>query len=124
MVPNPDVEVLVATEADLRTRVINLMFSSAAQRINFVIDDIAFSSGYFSAVASGMMIRSLPESNGIVWGVGFRLGKLPAGVEAAYDVNDNVIVVPSFDFGKGEFEQSVLIRECVLAWRDGMGPQV
>src|SRR5262249_29470665 len=111
----------MATEKDLRDRVTLLLWSRAAQRIYFVMDQTVFNGGTaFNHVNMGIYMKAAGHG----FGVGFRPGQVSAGAAAEYDPNDNVIDVPSYNYGTTAFERMTIIHECAHAWRDALGPKI
>src|SRR5262245_50263995 len=109
----------MATETDLRDRTFLLLASKSAQMIEFTFDGIYFVGTNFSVVTLALKVK--PASRGRI---GFRTGKVAADADAQYDPDDNVIDVPSFDYGKTAGDRDSLVHECFHAWRDSVGGKV
>lgn len=100
----------------IRDRLTSVLFSSAAQKIDFYLDKIHVDGSGFSYVALALLSKAKDDR-----GIKIAIGHLPAGAEASYDPATNTFRFPTAGYGLRRAEQMTLIHESVHALRDASG---
>src|SRR5687768_11025572 len=103
----------MATETDLRNRVLHLLASTAAGKVEFTLDGVKISKTSFSKVE--LAIKDKAAGNK---GVGFRTGKVAADADAGYAPSADVFDVPGWDYGTQVYQRQALIHESIHAYLD------
>ena len=101
----------------IRDRIAALLFSDAAQKIDFSLDKIRVTGSGLSFVALAM-ISNAPNA------VKIAVGNLQANAAATYSPAQNTLRVPTANYGLQRFEKMTLIHECVHAMRDSNGSRL
>jgi hypothetical protein len=110
---------LQALTAPLRKRMIDILTSPAAQKIDFYLDGFHVNGAGFAFVALALA----PKPVG-VRGLGIRIGHVSPGAEANYDTIANRYEFPTADYGKSPFQRTCILHESVHALRDCSGPKI
>jgi hypothetical protein len=109
----------MATKQDVVARITNLLFSKAAQTINFQLDSVHFVGSQFGQVATKVFLNQLGFS-----GVGVAFVKMDKGAAAQYDPAANEFEFPNADFGVSPDERAAIVHEGIHAWLDVRMPRV
>lgn len=98
----------VVYQAATKQRLIGVLRSSTAQKIDFYF-------GYLYVNGSGYQAVANAVSNGLI---GIRLGQVPPGAAAAFDGEDRVFDVPDGGiYGVNIFEEANLVHEATHAMK-------
>jgi hypothetical protein len=103
----------MATESDLKDRVLHLLESTAVSKVEFTLDGVNIASASFSQVALAIRDKAAGKS-----GIGFSTEHLPAGADAGYSPSRDVFKVPSWDYGTTGFQRQAIVHEAIHAYLD------
>jgi hypothetical protein len=106
-------------EKALRDRVLSLLWSDAARRIDFELDGISIDGQAFRWVAHAVVTKQLNNK-----GIGFRFGHVDPSASAQYDPDENLFDFPDTNYGLTPFQRRSIIHEAVHAWLDLRIPEV
>lgn len=109
----------MTTLADtMRTRIISLVTSNAAQKISFRMGEDWVGSPTFMAVWAALMPR--PEGQP---GIDILFGPWKPGEDAEYQPGVNAFKFRHSNYGTTPYQRQALIHECVHAWHDVRVPR-
>jgi hypothetical protein len=104
---------LMATEQDLRDRVLHLLRSPAATKIVFTLDGVTIAGMSLHLVAMAVVTKQLGAK-----GIGLRTGHVAADADAGYDPAADVFDFPDYNYGTTEFQRQAIIHEAIHAYLD------
>ncbi len=100
----------------LRSRVMNVLTSNTALKIDFTLGSIHVNFSGFYSVYVALLHKSLG-----LQGIDIDVGNVPAGAAAAYDSGNDTFEFPNLAYGTSVNDQSKIIHESVHAMRDLKG---
>jgi hypothetical protein len=103
----------MATETDLKDRVLHLLSSTAVSKVEFTMDGVTINKNSFSQVS--LLIKQKAAGGK---GIGFRKGHVAADADAGYDSGDNVFDVPGWDYGTQVYQRQAIVHEAIHAYLD------
>ncbi|MGL4552625.1 MAG: hypothetical protein ACRC33_15740 [Gemmataceae bacterium] len=103
----------MATEKDLRDRVLLLLCSRAAGKVEFTLDGVYFHGAYFGLIAMAITLKTAGFN-----GIGFKLGGVDPGSDAGYSPSKDAFKVSDATYGTTEFQRHALVHEAVHAYLD------
>jgi hypothetical protein len=102
--------------AGLRSRVMKVLTSSTAMKIDFTLGSIHVDAAGFTSVYLAILNKTMGFP-----GIDVDVGKVPSGAAAAYDSGDDTFQFPHAAYGMAANEQAIIIHESVHAMRDLKG---
>jgi hypothetical protein len=103
----------MATEKDMRDRVLQLLWSPAASKVEFNFDGVYFHGSFFNLVAMALVLKAMGQK-----GIGFLPGAVSPGTDAGYSPSRDAFKIADFNYGTTEFQRHALIHEGVHAYLD------
>lgn len=100
----------------LRHRILNVLSSNAARKINFRLDGIHVVGFEVGRILSHLLLNPRGQLP-----LRIRTGMVSDGAGAEYDQTMNRFEFPNEDFGQTADERASIFHECVHAWRDAGG---
>src|SRR5262245_25827786 len=97
----------------MRQRMLNVLTSNAARKINFHLDEIHVVGFEVGRVISHLLLNPRGASP-----LKVRTGHVSDGAGAEYDQHENRFEFPDENFGEPAEERAAIFHECVHAWRD------
>jgi hypothetical protein len=105
------------TLEDLRNRVLSLLASGPARRIDFQLGAIRVNAAGLDRVSDMIRLKAL----GSAVGIDVVVGRVPRGAGAAYNNPSNELRFRSTAYGASATERAAILHECVHGLRDVQG---